>query len=132
MRIKILIWNQNWGSTYVVTHHYMYIPILASHLFVQICMKKLYLWKHEPTAASKWDSIKLERRQLVVKYKFLVLVGGSGEQYTWKHCTSGCVKMRQHIIGRDIHIECSKQFKWNSYFYVSGQRRSFWAALKLL
>ena len=23
--------------------------------------------------------------------------------------------------GRDIHIECSKQFKWNSYFYVSGQ-----------
>ena len=27
------------------------------------------------------------------------------------------------IIGhnlRDIHIECSKQFKWNLYFYVSG------------
>ena len=33
---------------------------------------------------------------------------------------------------RDIHIECSKQFKWNSYFYVSGQSRPFWAALKLL
>ena len=33
---------------------------------------------------------------------------------------------------RDIHIECSKQFKWNSYFYVSGQIRPFWAALKLL
>ena len=32
---------------------------------------------------------------------------------------------------RDIHIECSKQFKWNSYFYVSGQSRPFWAALKL-
>ena len=35
-------------------------------------------------------------------------------------------------IARDIHIECSKQFKWNSYFYVSGQSRPFWAALKLL
>ena len=33
---------------------------------------------------------------------------------------------------RDIHIECSKQFKWNSYFYLSGQSLPFWAALKLL
>ena len=33
---------------------------------------------------------------------------------------------------RDIHIECSKQFKWNLYFYVSGQSGSFWAVLKLL
>ena len=32
---------------------------------------------------------------------------------------------------RDIHIECSKQFKWNLYFYVSGQSRLIWAALKL-
>ena len=37
-----------------------------------------------------------------------------------------------HGTSRDIHIECSKQFKWNSYFYVSGQSRPFWAALKLL
>ena len=36
------------------------------------------------------------------------------------------------IMPRDIHIECSKQFKWNLYFYVSGQSRPFWAALKLL
>ena len=35
-------------------------------------------------------------------------------------------------LSRDIHIECSKQFKWNSYFYVFGQNRPFWAALKLL
>ena len=35
--------------------------------------------------------------------------------------------------GRDIHIECSKQFKWNLYFYVYGQSRLFWAVLlKLL
>ena len=33
---------------------------------------------------------------------------------------------------RDIHTECSKQFKWNLYFDVSGQIRPFWAALKLL
>ena len=33
---------------------------------------------------------------------------------------------------RDIHIECSKQFKWNVFFYVSGQSPPFWAALKLL
>ena len=33
---------------------------------------------------------------------------------------------------RDIHTECSKQFKWNTYSYVSGQSRPFWAALKLL
>ena len=25
------------------------------------------------------------------------------------------------LIPRDIHIECSEQFKWNLYFYVSGQ-----------
>ena len=36
------------------------------------------------------------------------------------------------IMPRDIHIECSKQFKWNLYFYVSGQSGSFWAVLKLL
>ena len=36
------------------------------------------------------------------------------------------------LQARDIHIECSKQFKWNSYFYVSGQSRSFWAAPNLL
>ena len=98
MRIKILIWNQNWGSTYVVTHHYMYIPILASHLFVQICMKKIYLWKHEPTAASKWDSIKLERRQLAVQYKFVVFVGGSGEQYKVHIFWEG------HKILRNLHL----------------------------
>ena len=33
---------------------------------------------------------------------------------------------------RDIHIECSKQFKWNLYKYVSGQSGSFLAVLKLL
>ena len=33
---------------------------------------------------------------------------------------------------RDIHIECSKQFKWNLYFYGSGQSGSFLAELKLL
>ena len=26
-----------------------------------------------------------------------------------------------HTKTRDIHIECSKQFKWNLYLYVSGQ-----------
>ena len=31
-----------------------------------------------------------------------------------------------------IHTKYSKQFKWNSYFYVSGQNRPFWAALNLL
>ena len=36
------------------------------------------------------------------------------------------------IMPRDIHIECSKQFKWNLYFYVSGQSRLFWAVLNLL
>ena len=33
---------------------------------------------------------------------------------------------------RDINIECSKQFKWHLYFYVSGQSWPFWAVLKLL
>ena len=35
-------------------------------------------------------------------------------------------------LARDIHIKCSKQFKWNPYFYVSGKSWPFWAALKLL
>ena len=29
------------------------------------------------------------------------------------------------VCFRDIHIECSKQFKRNLYFYVSGQSGSF-------
>ena len=33
---------------------------------------------------------------------------------------------------KDIHIVCSKQFKWNLYFYVSGQSGPFLAVLKLL
>ena len=33
---------------------------------------------------------------------------------------------------RDIHIECSKQFHWNLYLYVSGQSGPFWAVQKLL
>ena len=33
---------------------------------------------------------------------------------------------------RDIHIERSKQFKWNSYFELCWQSRLFLAALKLL
>ena len=41
-------------------------------------------------------------------------------------------KVQFLFSSRDIHIECSKQFKWNSYFYVSGQSQPFWAALKLL
>ena len=31
-----------------------------------------------------------------------------------------------------IYTKYSKQFKWNSYFYVSGQNRPFWAVLKLI
>ena len=33
---------------------------------------------------------------------------------------------------RNKHIDCSKQFKWNLYFCVSGHSRPFWAVLKLL
>ena len=40
--------------------------------------------------------------------------------------------VRNQAQGRDIHIECSKQFKWNLHFYVSGQSQLFWAVLKLL
>ena len=45
---------------------------------------------------------------------------------------SGIERSGVEAWGRDIHIECSKQFKLNSYFYVSGQSQPFWAALKLL
>ena len=37
-----------------------------------------------------------------------------------------------HPPARDIHIECSKQFKRSLYFYMSGQSGPFWAVLKLL
>ena len=36
------------------------------------------------------------------------------------------------VRSKDIYKECSKHFKWNSYFYEFGQSRPFWAALKLL
>ena len=35
-------------------------------------------------------------------------------------------------VSKDIHIECSKQFKWNFYFYVFKQSQPFWAVLKPL
>ena len=35
-------------------------------------------------------------------------------------------------IDMDINIEWSKQFKWNLYFYASGQSGPFWAVVKLL
>ena len=52
----------------------------------------------------------------------------------WKNWSPGNTNKLITFITttRDIHIEYSKQFKWNSYFYVSGQSRQFWVALKLL
>ena len=41
-------------------------------------------------------------------------------------------RLKIRILVRDIHIECSKQFKWKLFFYRSGQRGPFWAELKLL
>ena len=38
---------------------------------------------------------------------------------------------RRESQSRDIHIECSKQFKWNLYFYGSGQSGPFLEELKL-
>ena len=43
-----------------------------------------------------------------------------------------CFFLFSACMQRYIHIDCSKQFKWNTYFYVSGQRGSFLAVLKLL
>ena len=34
------------------------------------------------------------------------------------------------VKARDIHTECSKQFKWNLYFHVYGQSGPFWPVLK--
>ena len=42
------------------------------------------------------------------------------------------IRIKKCETARDIHIECSKQFKWNLYFYWSGQSGPFWAELKLL
>ena len=39
---------------------------------------------------------------------------------------------KQRSRNRDIHIEYSKQFRWNLYCYVSRQSQLFWAALQLL
>ena len=36
------------------------------------------------------------------------------------------------VPSKVIYTKYTKQFKWNSYFYVSGQNRPFWAVLKLL
>ena len=37
-----------------------------------------------------------------------------------------------HLQSKVIYTKYSKQFKWNSHFYVFGQNWPFWAALKLL
>ena len=50
-----------------------------------------------------------------------------------KFCQNGPSKNPKYLLWtKDIHIEFSKQFKWNLYFYVSGQSGLFWAVLKLL
>ena len=46
--------------------------------------------------------------------------------------THGSYTKNAKIESRDMNIECSKQFKWNLYFYVSGQSGPFWAVLKVL
>ena len=72
--------------------------------------------------------------------KHFVLIEGKGISNAFKnfdnYFTPLCVhsKIRGYEMytcanTRDIHIECSKQFKWNSYFYVSGQSRPFWAGV---
>ena len=48
-----------------------------------------------------------------------------------KMCADSSERTKQ--MDKDIHIECSKQFKCNLvYFYGSGQNGPFWAELKLL
>ena len=60
---------------------------------------------------------------------------------SWYHCklciftvkiVAKYVRYKSAMPGKVIYTKYSKQFKWNSYFYVSGQIRPFWAALKLL
>ena len=60
---------------------------------------------------------------------------GINQRYL-KMCRCGKQNMLRPYIkiwewDRDIHIECSKQFKWNLYFYGSGQSGPLWAELKL-
>ena len=52
--------------------------------------------------------------------------------FSYFYCAKANIICLVVVLLRDIHIECSKQFKWNLYFYVSGQSRPFLAALKLL
>ena len=49
-----------------------------------------------------------------------------------RHSTKMLMKGIFDPYVRDIHIECSKQFKWKLYFYRSWQRGPFWSELKLL
>ena len=61
------------------------------------------------------------------------------ESFWWNITSEGMLKGSKLLFinnfiawNRDIHIECSKQFKWNLYLYKSGQSWPFWAVLKLL
>ena len=51
----------------------------------------------------------------------------------WKHWYQELLILESlKALKLKLHAECSKQFKWNLYFYVSGQNEPFWAVLKLL
>ena len=84
------------------------------------------------------------KQRLSSKFQLLVVLIA----YEYSKCLSLPVSFASHCIGccclqatllsfaqflfcfsKDIYIECSIQFKWKSYFYVSGQRWLFWAAL---
>ena len=73
-----------------------------------------------PTIASK-DPNDTTRCEQVIDYI---------EIKNWYSCCENNQLLRGST--KVIYTKYSKQFKWNSYFYVSGQNRPFWAALKLL
>ena len=87
------------------------------------------------TKESAWISMTLVYRvRLLLEFRQNMKVGfiqytGDPRLLQTHYCNFA--KFSVKGLSRDIHIECSKQFEWNLYFYRSGQSGLFWAELKL-
>ena len=98
-----------------------------------ICRPILCFWRFFFFVRGKFDQDLAGENikgQLISKCPFGVIVWTKiPTKLTWR--AYGVSTSFWHLY-RDIHIECSKQFKWNLYFYLSRQSGLFWAVLKLL
>ena len=80
-------------------------------------------------SSKNWSNKKKQTQSCLLNWRHCLGLNTSDSD---GHLLTNISRVFYRVSCRDIHIECSKQFKWNSHFHVSGQSGPFWAVLKML